>query len=320
MPCSRHERPARGEQSRGGSLEWDDLKFVLAVARGGSLSAAARQLETTQPTVGRRIASFQKRIGARLFRREGGSLVLTEAGLSILDRLERVETEALAIERTVAGRDAGLQGVVRVTAAEWFCVRVLAAAAANVSSQHPAITLELIGEPRQANLARREADIAFRLVEFEQQDVVQRKLGRVAFGLYAAPAYLEGRGVPDPRDGFAGHSIIAMRTEMGWVADLAWLGEMAHAADIVLRTDSREVQAQAAAAGAGLACLPRLVGDETGCLERVQMSVPRRHVWMGSHGDARHSPRVQAVSTILAAEVRKRTRDLDPADRPNANA
>jgi DNA-binding transcriptional LysR family regulator len=300
------------------TLNWDDLKFVLAVARHGSLSAAARHLRTTQPTVGRRISAFETSLGVQIFHRMPGSLVLTEAGLAILQGLERIEAETLAIERTIDGRDAGPEGVVRVTAAEWFCARVLAPICTELSATHPGITIELLGESRRANLARREADIAFRFVGFEQGEVVQRRLGGLSFGLYGAPAYFERCGTPDFATGLKGHAVIAMRTEMDSIADLAWLADTAYASSIILRTDSRETQARAALAGSGLACLPRFIGDHTAGLVRVKtpVAVPEREIWMGIHADSRETPRVQAAARVLVAGIRKKSSSLNPRDSP----
>jgi DNA-binding transcriptional LysR family regulator len=292
-------------------LNWDDLRYVLAVARHGSLSAAARRLRTTQPTVGRRIAALESSLSVKLFRRLPGSLVLTETGQGILAALERIEIETLAIERSVSGRDAGPTGVVRVTAAEWFCARVLAPLCTELSGAYPDLSVELIGEPRPANLARREADMAFRFARFEQQEVIQKRLGGLGFGLYAAPGYLERCGTPELGNGLKGHAIIAMRAEVRPIADLAWLGEVAHAAKIVLRTDSREAQARAAAAGLGLAGLPRFLGDDVAGLIHLNVPAPEREIWMGIHADSRTTPRVQAAARALAAGIRKLSASLD---------
>lgn len=294
------------------------MRFVLAVAKHGSLSAAARHLRTTQPTVGRRVAAFEASLGTQIFRRLPGSLALTESGISILERLERIETETLAIERTVSGRDAGAEGVVRVSAAEWFCACVLAPICAELSDAHPGMTIELLGESRRANLARGEADIAFRFVRFEQGEVVQRRLGGLAFGLYAAPAYLNRHHSVDFGAGFKGQVIIAMRRELDAIADLVWLEEIADQASTVLRTDSRQAQAHAAVAGAGLACLPCYIGDNTTGLIRVNtpLPVPAREIWMGIHAEVRNTPRVQAAARILAAGIRKKSSGLEPGGHP----
>ncbi|OKO91507.1 hypothetical protein AC629_02515 [Bradyrhizobium sp. NAS80.1] len=286
--------------------DWDDLKFVLAVAREGSLSAAARALHTTQPTVGRRVAALESRLGARLFHRTPSSAELTEIGRTLLSGLERIEGEILAVERKASGRDAGPSGIVSITAPEWFCAHVLAPSCAEISAVHPDISLELAGDARAANLVRRDADIAFRLRRFEHQEVIAQRLGRIGFGLYAAPGYLESHGIPSSQNGFAGHFVIAMQGDAGPVADLAWLTETAHAARIALRTDSREAQASAASAGLGLACLPHMLGDAIPALSRLDIPVPERELWMGVHVDMRALPRVEATSKLLVTHIQKR--------------
>src|SRR5438552_19176157 len=108
-------------------LEWDDLRYFLALARNGSLSAAGRALGVTQPTVGRRIDAFERRLGTKLFRRSPSGYALSPAGESMLAHVDSMEREALAAERIATGRDVGLEGTVRVTAPEWLATRVLAA-------------------------------------------------------------------------------------------------------------------------------------------------------------------------------------------------
>src|SRR3954470_4111321 len=160
-------------------LDWDDLRVVLAVARGGTLSAAARALGITQPTVGRRIDGFERAVGARLFQRRPSGYVLTAAGRAVAGHAERIEREALAAERAITGRDAGLQGAVRITASEWLIARVIGPVLAGLIDRHRGLVIDLIADPRHLNLARREADIALRPRPFEQQAVHHRRLVRI---------------------------------------------------------------------------------------------------------------------------------------------
>ncbi|HEX9641676.1 MAG TPA: LysR family transcriptional regulator [Candidatus Krumholzibacteria bacterium] len=104
-------------------LDWDDLRYFLAVARSGTLSAAARVLRVTQPTVGRRMAAFEKRLGAKLFVQTPAGHVLSQTGTRLLEHAERMESDALAAERVASGRDSGLSGLVRITASEWLVDR-----------------------------------------------------------------------------------------------------------------------------------------------------------------------------------------------------
>lgn len=294
-------------------LDWDDLRFVLAVARGGTLSAAARALATTQPTVGRRMSAFEDAIGARLFHRQPGGYVPTAAGHAVLASLERMEREALGVERLLTGRDVGVRGTVRITASEWLVNRVLAPAVAGLLAGHPALTVEIIAEPRHVNLARRESDLAIRPRPFEHQDVYQRRLARLELGLYASPAYLAAHGAPSFAAGCAGHTVIGLHDDISDIAG-PWLAAYAAAARTAVTTNGREPMAVMAVAGVGLACLPRLIGDDHTGLRRlaVPRPLPERILWLGAHRDARVIPRVRAVSAFLVDELRR----LQPALAP----
>jgi DNA-binding transcriptional LysR family regulator len=287
-------------------LDWDDLRFVLAVARGGTLSAAARALATTQPTVGRRISAFEEAVGARLFHRQPAGYVPTAAGHAVLANLERMEHEALGAERLLSGRDVGVRGTVRITASEWLVIRVIGPAIAGLVTAHPGLTIDVIAETHHVNLTRRESDLAIRPRAFEHQDVRQRRLGRLELALYASPAYLAAHGAPDFATGCAGHSLIALHDDIGEIAK-PWLAALASAARTVVRTNGREQMATMAVAGAGLACLPRLVGDGHTGLRRLPIPrpLPERILWLGSHRDARTIPRIAVVSAFLADELRR---------------
>lgn len=283
---------------------WEDLRFFLAVARAGSMSRAARVLRVTQPTVGRRIAAFEARLGAVLFARAPSGLSLTSAGRSMLAHVERMEHEALGAERLVAGRDVGLRGSVRVTTNEWLAVRVVGPALALLVAEHPELAIEVLADPRHLNLARGDADLAVRPSEFSHESIVQRRVGRVAFALYAAPGYLERCGLPDLAAGSPGHAILAMSEDVGDAAR-AWIDELCHAARTVVRANGRETMAIMAASGAGLAFLPRIVGDRTDGLRLVPTPrpLPDRALWLGGHRDGRAIPRVRAVARHLGAAL-----------------
>ncbi len=283
-------------------MDWDDLRFFLAVARRGTLSAAARDHDVTQPTVGRRIAAFERRLGAALFVRTADGFEPSRAGAQIVEHAGRMEQDALAAERQVAGRDAGLHGAVRVTASEWMITAVLAPAAAALGARHPQLVLELIADHRHLNLARREADIALRPRRFEHDAIVQRAVGRISLGLYASPRYLASRGAPRIGDG-AGHVLSAMTDDVGDVAR-DWLDTALPRATRGLRTNGRDAMLALALAGAGLACLPRIVGDAQRGLERAATAPDAPTLWLGVHRDARATPRVREVARFIGDRVR----------------
>lgn len=283
--------------------DWDDLRVLLAVARAGTMSAAARSLRVAQPTVGRRIAAFERRLGARLVARSPAGWALSPTGRNLVVHAERMEREALAAATLATGRDEGLTGKVRITASEWLVRSVLGPAVAPFAAQHAGLTLELVADARPLNLARREADIALRPARFRQQDVFQREIAVVEFGLYAAEAYLARHGLPDFSTRCAGHAFIAMTEDMPTIVNVEWLPALVGAARVAVRTNGREPMATLAAAGLGLTCLPRVVGDATPGLRLLATPGPRptRKLWLGVHRAARSIARVKATLGFLAA-------------------
>src|ERR1700712_4827567 len=141
-------------------MDWDDLHSFLAIARAGSLSGAARELGVRQSTMSRRLTALEQRAGARLLHRTPVGYTLTALGESVLGNAERMEAEAIAIERAVAGRDVSLTGMLRITTVEVLAHRLLPPAVARLRCRHPGITVEIIADGRLLSLARRDADIA----------------------------------------------------------------------------------------------------------------------------------------------------------------
>jgi len=286
-------------------VDWDDLRFFLAVVRHSTMSAAARALRVAQPTVGRRIAAFEERLGARLFARSPLGWALTATGRRLLPHAERIEHEFFAAETAASGRDEGLEGKVRITASEWLVRSVLGPALAPFAALHPGLQLEVVADPRHMNLVRREADIAIRPSRFEQQEVYQRATAVVEFGLYASDTYLARYGSPDFRTRADGHVIIAMTDDMNAIVDLEWLPPLVGSARIAVRTNGREPMATMAAAGLGLACLPRVLGDATPALRLLATPGhrPRRTLWLGVHRLARSTARVKATTAAIVTSL-----------------
>lgn len=294
-------------------MNWDDLRFFLVVARHGTLSAAARELKVTQPTVGRRIAALERRVGARLFVRSSSGFVLTASGTRALAFAERMEQDAMGAERQLEGHDEGVVGSVRVTASEWLVSSVLASLIRPLLSRHPRLSVELVADARHLNLARREADVALRPRRFEQPGVFQRSVGRLGFALYAERSYLNALGVPRHGDG-RGHVLIGMSEETGDVAR-AWLESVLPHAVRSVKTNGRDAMLALARSGLGLACLARVVGDATPDLQRVDLSppLPSPTLWLGVHRHTRETPRVRAVISHLTDQLRGLAPRLNPS-------
>lgn len=273
-------------------MEWSDLRIFLAVARGGTLGAAARELGQTQPTMGRRIRALEETLGTTLFQRTSEGFVLTSEGAAVLAHAERMEAEALGIARAASGQGGTLEGVLRVSSSDWFGTHVLTRAIAALGVKHPAVVVELITDARLLSLARREADLVFRITPFEEPDIAQRKLLTMPYAAYRAAG----------SDALA--SLVTMDTAFGGMPDVAWLRERLPDARNAFRSNSREAQARACALGMGIAVLPCPLGDATPGIERIDLgdAPPTRDVWMGYHRDLRHLPRLRAfVDEVLAS-------------------
>lgn len=297
-------------------LHWDDLRFFLAIARTGSLSAAARQLHVTQSTVGRRLATMQASLGVRLILRADDGFALTAAGEAILDRVERMEAEALSVERCVGGHDARLGGIVRVASSQLVATALLAPALAALHASAPAILVEALPFGSGEAVARHEAEIGVQLRRPTGPDIVIRSLGTIAFDLYASADYIERRGLPGPEDGYAGHLLATLLDDRETSLQAAWLARHMRRGDVVLRADSYETLHSAAVAGGGLAVLPRFRADPEVGLRRVATAapIPAADIWLSVHRENRDIARVRMVIDCVAGAVRSRSAVLDPTD------
>jgi DNA-binding transcriptional LysR family regulator len=282
--------------------DWTDLRYFLACAREGSLAGAARTLEVDATTVGRRLGTLEKELGARLFDRAPGGLVLTEVGRGIRSAVEGMETLALTVERRASGEDARLEGTVRITLTEAFAVQVLLPRFAPFRERHPGIQVQFLTDYGALDLSRREADVAIRLTRPQEDTLVARKVGEIAIALYASEEYLARCGQPDPAQGFAGHEVIGYVDAATRWPESRWLTEAAPHARVALRCNSLLSVVTATAAGLGLGLMPCLAGDARPELLRVVPPVAslRRDIWLVVHQDLQHNARVRATLHFLA--------------------
>ncbi len=274
-------------------ISWDDLQMFAVVARTGTISAAAAELGMSQPTAGRRMAALQRAIGAPLMQRSGRGLILTDDGRDVLAHAEAMAAHALAMQRGRAGASLDLTGSIRISTSEWFAAHVLADAVAALTRAQPGLTIELVTDSQLADLDRREADIAFRFQPFAAPHILQRRVVDVRYGLYAAPALIARGGLPQCHDSVV--RLIGMDTAFDGVVDMAWLRERWPESRFAVRSNSRDVQARACAAGAGIAVLPRMLGEAAGLTLVPAHEPPGRTVWLGYHEDLRRLARLRML-------------------------
>lgn len=283
-------------------IDWDDLRYFLAVERAGTLIRAATQLGINPTTVGRRLTALEETIGAKLFDRTPDGYTLTPAGSDLLTHAERMESEALELERRVMGSDRRLSGVVRLTATEMLATRFIAPALGRFHERYPQLLLDLHCTNRPVSLGRREADIALRLARPREENVITRRLASIRLGLYAAEEYLARFGMPPcPDESLAGHRLILFASSRTFRLENDWLEARRDGAAIALRSDSVSSVYSAAVAGVGIALLPRSVADAEDRLTPIltRASPEPRIVWQTVHADLQHNARIRCVLEFL---------------------
>jgi DNA-binding transcriptional LysR family regulator len=281
-------------------MEWSDLRIFLAIARSGTLGAAGRQLGQSQPTMGRRLRALERAVVQTLFQRTKEGLVLTDEGASVLSHAERIEEEALAVERRLGGESQQLDGMLRLSSSDWFGVHLLAPVLAEFAVLQPRVVVELLTDARLYSLPRREADVVFRIAPFEEPEVISRRLLHIPYAAYLK----RGGELPTPGDGM-GARLITMDTAFGGMPDARWLARVLPKADVVARSNNRDVQARMCALGAGIAVLPRPLGDSIAGIEKIDLGEdpPGRDTFVGYHRDLKRLARLRALLELVITRL-----------------
>ncbi|MET3918430.1 DNA-binding transcriptional LysR family regulator [Variovorax sp. OAS795] len=294
-------------------MDWQDLRIFLAVARAGTLSGAAARLGMSQPTMGRRIRALEDSTGQKLLHRGPEGFQLTDEGASVLLHAERMEEEALAIERQLAGHGADLQGLLRVSCSDWFGLHVLSPVITEFVGRHPGVRIDLITDVRFLDLDRREADLVFRIRPSESPGVVQRHLMHMSYALYG-PAGVQGPATGNGAD----IKLITLNTAFEDLPDVHWLRSTFPSGIFTLGSNNRDVQARLCGLGAGFAVLPTLLGDHFPGIERhdLEPPPPGRDVWFVYHQDLRGLARLRAFLDLVIEKLGGRTTHAGAAPEP----
>ncbi len=281
---------------------WDDLRFVVVLSRAGSLAAAARKLGVDHTTVGRRVASAERALGVRLFTRTPTGLVATADAERLLAPMRQVEEAVLAVERQAVAQGHRLEGTVRVTAPETFGAWYLGPRVAAFGVDHPGLTVELMPSGELLDLGRREAEVAVRMVRSKDEGLVARRAGAVAYGLYASHGYLAKRPLRT-FEALDRHRVLCAAAPRA--IEARWLSRLQPSARPSFLSDSSMALHAAARAGAGVAVLPRYLGDADPELRHIAApDEPTETVWLTVHRDLRRTPRVRALLDFLAATLK----------------
>lgn len=276
-------------------LDWNDLRYLLAIARAGTLAGAARSLGVEHTTVGRRLTALETGLSARLFLRGPEGFVPTAACQAILPLAQQVADQVDAIERRVAGDDEKVEGTVRLTTSEalsGYLVRQFG----GLYQKHPRLVVDIQTGNRAYDLMRGEADIAIRVRETSEPDLLVRKLVTAGWSLYAAPSYVARKGLPASPEALAGHDLIDFDQSLSASPGALWTREHGGGANVVLRGNSIVAALNACMLGLGVAAVPCFLGDLEPTLQRLTPRlVGERGVFLVAHPDVARTARVRAV-------------------------
>ena len=288
------------------SIPWELHRSFLAVARHGSLSAAARSLRLTQPTLGRHVDQLERALGAPMFTRSPQGLIPTDMALALVPIAEAMESAAEAVVRTASAQAGEIAGAVRVTASDIVGAEVLPSILAELAERHPKLAFELSLSNRTEDLLRRDADIAVRMVRPTQAGLVAQRLGETVVGLYAHRRYIERHGEPHSLADLARFRLIGFDREAAPSKAMADAGIALTREMFSLRTDHDLAQLAAIRAGYGVG------GCQVGVARRDPQLVrllPRvfaapLETWLVMHENLRASLTVRRVFDHLAEGLR----------------
>lgn len=300
----------QGAPSAGGAmadLDWNLVQSFLETADQGSLSAAARRLGLSQPTVGRHVADLEAQLGVRLFDRTAGGLRITEVGLTLAERARAMRQEAMSLRRIAEGSAGAVDGTVRLTASEMVAMNLLAPILADLHLAEPRIQLEVVASMVPENLLLREADIALRMFRPQQNDVITRHVCNMRIGFFARRDYLDRRGRPAGLEDLAGHSLIGFDKVDALVRGFRVAGMDVDRSFFRFRSDCQSVGWEMVRAGFGIGVGPVFLGSADPSLEQVlrdtqaeQLVLP---IWLTAHQDLRSSRRIRFVYDFLADRI-----------------
>ena len=295
-------------------MDWNDLRYFLAVADHGSTLAAGRALRVSQTTVARRIAALEESLGLTLFEKRQAGYVLTPAGEELVDRARQVAeaTEGFAEASAALTRDTS--GVVRITTQEIFANTLLGPMLRELHELHPEVIIEIDTQQELLDLGAGEADIGLRSTAGDQPaGVVGRALCIDDWTLYCSREYAERHGVPRTRDELKKHAIIGGGGGKLWLHYEAWLRSLGLEGQVAMHHATSTGLLSAVRSGFGIAVLPCVVADAEPDLVRCipPRSNHNRSMWLLTHERVRHTPRVRTVIDFLYERLMRHVRMLE---------
>ncbi len=289
-------------------MVWDDLRYYLSVARGSSLSDAARDLGVSYSTVSRRLKALEEALGVRLFDRNATGYELTQAGTEMLDAAQRIESEIVQLSRNVMGRDSRLSGHVRVATTDALATRFMPDVAA-FTRRYPDIEVDLVSTPAPADVAMRDAEVALMAIDQPPESLVGRRLARLSSALYASRGYLEA----NPWGGdLSSHTWVGWDHGMEHIPAASWMRKNVPDAHVACRVRTGLAVLAAVRDGLGVAHLLCFLADDDSELCRVSPPEPELEtgLWLLTHADLVSTGRIRAFVDFVAEAIDRQRAQL----------
>jgi DNA-binding transcriptional LysR family regulator len=295
-------------------MEWNDLRYFLAVANGGSTLAASRALRVSQTTVARRIAALELALGFPLFEKRQAGYVMTPAGEQLLARAEQVEASVLGFTEAAASHGRDLKGTVRITSEDIYMNSLVSPLLRELHELHPEIMIEIDAGQEMRDLGEGEADIALRSSSKDQPTgLVGRQLGKDDWTLYCSRDYAARHGAPSSVAELKSHAIVGGGGGNLWRHYQAWLRELGLEDRVAMHHANSTGLLSAVRSGFGVAVLPCIVADADQNL--IRCIPPRgdhgRILWLLTHERIRREPRIRVVIDFLYERLSKHVRELE---------
>ncbi len=280
---------------------WNDLRIFLEVARCGTLGGAARRLKLDHSTISRHIARLEEAINFPVFERDHQGLHITAKGREIVQYVEAMEADAVALADALGGFHREPSGAVRVGTMEGIASLYLAGEFGRLKASHPKISVELVTTTQQMHVNQREADIFLSFFPPDGKALDVAPIGEFALHLYAAPAYLAAHGTPAGLDALGEHGFVSYVDDLIQLDTVRWLDEVVKHPRLAFQSSSMLAQLFAAVSGAGIVMLPSFSRPERFGLVPVLADAVRvkRTIWMTVHRELQYLPRIKAVTRFL---------------------
>lgn len=290
--------------------DWSLIQSFLAVAETGSLSAAARQLGRSQPSLGRDIRALEDQLGASLFERHARGLSPSETGADLLPHARQMRAAMNAIALTAAGQSQDLAGTVRITASVFAAHYILPPVLADIRAAEPAIQIDLIPSDDTENLLFRAADIALRMYRPTQPELIARKVANIEMGVFAAPSYLNRAGRPATPEDLRHHAVVGFDRNDLMLRIMGEIGWQVTRDFFAVRCDDQATYWELVRAGCGVGFTQTHIGRADPRVEELDLglSLPPLPMWLTAHDLMRRTPRIARVWDLLFDGLRARLR------------